>query len=340
MASLGDLTYPAPSSPRHHTPKDRFDRCMSSVTTGRESRRGSFPRARTWSRKRDYNYCNTRSPSFPAPRDPNPRLESGKPMAARVRGRPGPPPGRGARAEPGAAALTQTACREAVAVPQLDRGAAGHRGGLSGVATPSNPTPRPAQGHALPRNHALSSCPSPRSPPLTPARTLATSSHRRRTVQPLPPSLTGGGGRNRPVCGRRGVVSFQGWRESELGQENQGRPGDTDPPGHWWRLGAAGPLLREGGRSPPPSREEWESRELARVEKCTLETRVLTCSWVCKSDYWLGNLEKWEGQFVFLRFLGYFTFSSRPVGSVVLDSNTPRSRWGDIFLFTYLMWII
>ena len=93
MASLGDLTYPAPSSPRHHTRKDRFDRCMSSVTTGRESRRGSFPRARTWSRKRDYNYCKTRSPSFPAPRDPNPRLESGKPRAARVRGRPGPPPG-------------------------------------------------------------------------------------------------------------------------------------------------------------------------------------------------------------------------------------------------------
>ena len=67
-----DLTYPKPSSPRYHTRKDRFDWCLSSVTTdatsGRESRRGSFPRARTRSRKRDYNYCNTRSPSFLSPR--------------------------------------------------------------------------------------------------------------------------------------------------------------------------------------------------------------------------------------------------------------------------------
>lgn len=97
MACLGDLTYPKPSSSRYHTRKDRFDGCLSSVTTdatsGRGSRRGSFPRARTWSRKRDYNYCNTRSPSFLAPRYPNPRLESGKPRAARVRGRPGSPPG-------------------------------------------------------------------------------------------------------------------------------------------------------------------------------------------------------------------------------------------------------
>lgn len=118
----------------------------------------------------------------------------------------------------------------------------------SGHALKPDTSPHP--GTRPPRNHALSSRPSPRSPPLTPARTLATSSRRRRTVQPLPPSLSGGGGRNRPVCGRRGVLSFQGWRESELGQENQGRPGDTDPPGHLWRLGAAGPLLREGRSFP------------------------------------------------------------------------------------------
>lgn len=73
------------------------------------------------------------------------------------------------------------------------------------------------------------------------------------------------------------------------------------------------------------------------MEKFTLETGVLTCSGVCQVTL---HLEKWEGQFVFLRFLGYFTFSSKPVGNVVLDSNTPRSRWGDIFLFIYLMWII
>lgn len=92
-------TSPTPShpAPATTTRKDRFDRCLSSVTTDatsrRESRKGSFPRARTWSRKRDYNYCHTRSPSFLAPRYPNPRLESGKPRAARVRGRPGPQPG-------------------------------------------------------------------------------------------------------------------------------------------------------------------------------------------------------------------------------------------------------
>ena len=92
-------TSPTPShpGPATTTRKDRFDRCLSSVTTDAtsrpESRRRSFPRARTWSRQRDYNYCNTRSPSFLAPRYPNPRLESGKPRAARVRGRPGPQPG-------------------------------------------------------------------------------------------------------------------------------------------------------------------------------------------------------------------------------------------------------
>lgn len=71
-----------------HTRKDQFDRCVSSVTTdatsGRESRRENFPRARTWSKRRDYSNCYARSPSFPAPQYPNPRPEVGKPRAARA----------------------------------------------------------------------------------------------------------------------------------------------------------------------------------------------------------------------------------------------------------------
>ena len=82
------LRPPRPPPPPPHSRKDQVDRCVSSVTTdatsGRESRRGNFPRARTWSKRRDYSNCYTRSPSFPAPQYPNPRPEGGKPRAARA----------------------------------------------------------------------------------------------------------------------------------------------------------------------------------------------------------------------------------------------------------------